>query len=126
MEVLAIINKILGLKIVQWALLVFFVAASGVILYQTLHLKLAKIQIASLEADSDKKEGLIIKQNAGIADWKAKGDTAKLKIDAAKAESVKVAADYERRIASLKKHPIREDCCGAIEDAKNILLGVTP
>lgn len=124
MEILPVINKILGLKIVQWCLLTFFVAATIFMVVQTGRLKLAHIEITSLQADNLKKDGLVVEQNASIANWKREGELAKAKVKAATEAAAKAALEYDAKLAALRSKPIREDCCGAIEDAKNIILGV--
>jgi len=126
MQFLMVLNKVLDLRIVQYALLgltVILLVTSGV---QSFRLWACQKEAKFYKAKAGESEAFLAAQNAQVLEMKKQGDAAKLKIDTARAESAKVAADYERRIASLKKQPIREDCCGAIEDAKNILLGVTP
>jgi hypothetical protein len=124
MAVLAAINKILDIKLVQWALLALVSALFGATLFFGLRLKLANIQVSFLEADNAKKDGLVVQQNASIAMWKREGELAAAKVKGAMEAAVKIARDYDAKIAELRAKPIREDCCGAIEDAKNIILGV--
>jgi len=126
METLAVIDKILGLKVVKWAMLAAVVLLSVLSGVQSFRLWASQKEAQIYKAKAGESEAFLAAQNAQVLEMKKQGDAAKIKIDAARAESVKVAADYERRISSLKKQPIREDCCGAIEDAKNILLGVAP
>jgi len=125
MSFLVVINKILDIKIVQYALVaavVILTVFSGV---QSFRLWACQKEVQIYKAKASESEAFLAAQNAQVLEMKKQGDAAKLKIDASRAESVKIAADYQRKIATLKKQPIREDCCGAIEDAKNILLGVT-
>jgi uncharacterized membrane protein YhiD involved in acid resistance len=126
MQFLIVINKILDLRIVQYALLaavVFLSVLSGV---QSFRLWVSQKEAKYQKSKAAESEAFLTTQSAQVLEMKKQGDAAKIKIDAAKAEERKIAADYERRIQILKKRPIREDCCGAIEDAKNIILGGTP
>ena len=125
MSFLLVINKFLEIKIVQYALVaavVILTVFSGV---QSFRLWACQKEVQIYKAKAGESEAFLAAQNAQVLEMKKQGDAAKLKIDASRAESIKIAADYQRKIATLKKQPIREDCCGAIEDAKNILLGVT-
>ena len=126
MQFLVIINKILNLRVVQYALLaavIFLSVMSGV---QSFRLWACQKEAKYYKAKSAESEAFLLVQNAQVLEMKKQGDEAKARIDAATVGSRKIAADYERRIQVLKKQPIREDCCGAIEDAKNIILGVLP
>jgi len=125
MSFLVAINKILDIKIVQYALLAAVVLLSVLSGVQTFRLWACQKEVQIYKAKASESEAFLAAQNAQVLEMKKQGDAAKLKIDASKTASLKIAADYERRIQTLKKQPIREDCCGAIEDAKNILLGVT-
>ena len=125
MSFFLVINKILALKIVQYALVAAVVVLSVFSGVQTFRAWYWQKEAQIYKAKAGESEAFLTAQNAQVLEMKKQGDAAKVKIDASRAESVKIAADYQRKIAILKKQPIREDCCGAIEDAKNILLGVT-
>jgi len=126
MSFLLVINKFLEMKIVQYALVaavVILTVFSGV---QSFRLWACQKEVQIYKAKAGESEAFLAAQNAQVLEMKKQGDAAKLKIDAAEIKRQKIAVDYERRIQTLKKEPIREDCCGAIEDAKNIILmGVT-
>jgi uncharacterized membrane protein YhiD involved in acid resistance len=126
MEFMLVINKILGLKIVQYALVASVVVLTVFSGVQSFRLWVSQKEAKYQKAKASESEAFLQAQNSQVLEMKKQGDAAKVKIDAAKVEERKIAADYERRIQILKKRPIREDCCGAIEDAKNIILGGTP
>jgi hypothetical protein len=123
MPFLLVINKFLELKIVQYVLVASVVVLTVFSGVQSFRLWVSQKEAKYQKAKAAESEAFLQAQNSQVLEMKKQGDAAKVKIDAAKVEERKIAADYERRIQILKKRPIREDCCGAIEDAKNIILG---
>lgn len=126
MSVIIAISKVLDIKAVQWALLcltTILLIASGV---QSFRLWVSQKEARFYKAKSAESEAFLQAQNAQVLEMKKQGDAAKLRAVAAVEESRKIAGEYEKKILALKNRPIREDCCGAIEDAKNIVLGVLP
>lgn len=124
MGILQAISRLMDLKIVQWGML----AAVAVLLtlagVQTFRLQFAHLQVSTIKSELAKVNAQTLVQTASIDAWKREGELAKAKVKTATEAAAKVAMEYDAKLTALRSKPIREDCCGAIEDAKNIILGV--
>jgi hypothetical protein len=120
------INRVLDIKAVQWALLA---ATAALLLFsgvQSFRLWVQGVSLKSAKAEAADSKAFLEVQNSQVLELKRQGDEAKEKAKKAIAEATEIAISYSRKVEAIRKQPIREDCCGAIEDAKNIILGGVP
>lgn len=123
MEILVAIDKILEIKAVRWALLVLAALLIVTSTFFWVKFKYVSISYKSAQADIITMKASIETQNKKIKEWQDEGARLAKKVE----ESNKLVAEAQNklkaRVKKVKEIPIREDCCGAIEDAKAAILG---
>lgn len=120
------IDVVLGLRPVKWGLLLL----CGFLLIASITLQIRSkwqgAELATIQAEQVTLFEQIKTQNREIERWKLEGQRQERLAMEAEEAALEIRGDYEARIKALKRKFIREDCCGAIEDFKTIMVGGTP
>lgn len=122
-EVLAIINKFLDLKIVQWILLSTQIASMVAIIVIGLKFNLLKVEHAFLQAETAKLAEGVKTQNAKIEELGKQAEVyLKNYVDASK-KSQEVQASTAKSLKAIAEYTFDGDCTTNVNTALGIIQG---
>jgi hypothetical protein len=118
MEFLVVINKILSLRIVQYALLISVISLTVLSGVQTVRLKFSQQATKSAIQEREQAKAAIIMQNASIDALKAAGESRVKDMKLAVASAQTLAANWQVKAQGLQKKLSglsKTDCQAAVD-----------